>query len=199
MFPTRRFPIRAKALCIVAAATLSLAGVTATAHPDTYRTDAHAATCDGRSVVDHVHRAHVLLRSAYALERWQSGPKRSKIRAAQEHRRCIEVAKTRRQVGALRDRLAERLAAYAAEQQEVAELTPYPGPNGTHWAIPYSIVACESGGSWTAANPSGAIGPYQLLGHGAPWPVTSEADKLAHHRIAAALWNGGAGRSNWVC
>lgn len=78
-------------------------------------------------------------------------------------------------------------------------LTPYPGPGRTRWAIPYSIVACESGGSWAAANPSGAVGPYQLLGWGAPWPVGGMHDKMAHHRIASQVWAGGAGRGNWVC
>jgi hypothetical protein len=58
---------------------------------------------------------------------------------------------------------------------------PFPGPNGTRWAIPWAVVKCESGtsGLWRAANPSGAVGPYQLLG----W-----AKRLVHHRIAARLY-----------
>lgn len=82
---------------------------------------------------------------------------------------------------------------------QVASLTPYPGPNGTRWAIPWSIVNCESHGRWDAYNPSGASGPYQLLGWGAPMPANTPARRLAHHRIAARVWAGGAGRSNWVC
>lgn len=79
-------------------------------------------------------------------------------------------------------------------------LTPYCCLAGQRWAIPVGIVACESGGSWSAYNRSGAAGPYQIMAmHGRPWPVTSEADKLAHHRIASRLYAGGAGRSNWVC
>lgn len=79
-------------------------------------------------------------------------------------------------------------------------LTPYPGPGNTRWAIPWSIVACESGGSWTAYNgSSGARGPYQFLGWNVPWPVNSWSDRLAHHRMAANLYAGGRGRSHWVC
>ena len=77
-------------------------------------------------------------------------------------------------------------------------IAPYPG-NGEWWAIPYAIVYCESGtsGLWSAENPSGAEGPYQLLGHGQPWPVTSWHDKMAHHRIAAAL-SAAEGTAPWV-
>lgn len=65
----------------------------------------------------------------------------------------------------------------------IDRITPY-----GKWAIPWPIVRCESGGSWRAANPSGAIGPYQLLGHGAPWPVRTLHDKIMHHLIALRLW-----------
>lgn len=67
-------------------------------------------------------------------------------------------------------------------------------------AIPAYIVSCESGGSWSAYNPSGAAGIYQIMPfHGRPWPVDSVEDKRVHHRIAARLYAGGAGASNWVC
>jgi hypothetical protein len=123
-------------------------------------------------------------------EAYESGPDKAKIRAAQEHRRCIRIAKVRKQIGEYRDRLKAELA----YRQEVDALTPY-----GKWAIPEYIVMCESGGSWSAANPSGAIGPYQLLNKGAVWPVVTKADKLEHHRIASDLWAGGAGASHWVC
>lgn len=78
-------------------------------------------------------------------------------------------------------------------------IAPYPG-GGTYWAIPGYIVACESGGSWTAYNPSGASGPYQLMPEwGAPFPATTWHEKMQTHRIAANLYDGGAGASNWVC
>jgi hypothetical protein len=84
------------------------------------------------------------------------------------------------------------------QARAIRRLTPYRCSFGRS-AIPCYVVMCESGGRWNAWNPSGAIGPYQLLGWGAPWPVRTRADRLAHHRIAARLWNGGRGASNWVC
>lgn len=78
-------------------------------------------------------------------------------------------------------------------------IAPYPGL-GSWWAIPAYVVACESGGSWTAYNPSGAAGPYQMMPEwGAPFPADTWQEKMANHRAAADLWAGGAGSSNWVC
>lgn len=67
---------------------------------------------------------------------------------------------------------------------------PFAGPHGTRWAIPWAVVRCESGtsGLWRAANPSGAVGPYQLLGWGAPYPADTPAKRMQHHRIAARLY-----------
>jgi hypothetical protein len=76
-------------------------------------------------------------------------------------------------------------------------IAPYPG-GGTWWSIPYSIVYCESRGEWGAYNPSGAVGPYQLLGWGAPYPATTWRERMANHRIARELWIS-QGSSPWVC
>lgn len=84
-------------------------------------------------------------------------------------------------------------------KRELVALTPYSCGSAGRFAIPCYIVACESGYSWSAYNPSGALGPYQLLGWGAPFPVVSWADKMEHHRIAGDLWDGGGGASHWVC
>lgn len=108
--------------------------------------------------------------------------------------RCQHSYAARKAVG----RFHVRYKRQREYREQLASLTPFPGPGGTRWAVPYYIVACESHGNWNAANPSGAIGPYQLLGHGAPWPVRTEADRLAHHRIARALYLS-YGSSPWVC
>jgi hypothetical protein len=100
------------------------------------------------------------------------------------------------QLGGKQARRNVRRARRTFKQRWIARrsLTPYGS-----WAIPGAIVMCESHGSWSAYNPSGARGPYQFLGWKVPWPVRTEADKAAHHRMAAKLWNGGAGASHWVC
>jgi hypothetical protein len=77
-----------------------------------------------------------------------------------------------------------------------------PAYQGGRWSIPSSIVMCESGGDYNAVNTSGsgARGAYQLMpstyyayGGDGSW---SPADQ---DRVAARVWNGGAGRSQWAC
>ncbi len=71
------------------------------------------------------------------------------------------------------------------------------------YAIPASIVQCESGGNYRAVNPSsGAGGAYQILpstwraygGQGLP----QDAPKAEQDRIAAEIW-AQDGSSAWVC
>lgn len=74
---------------------------------------------------------------------------------------------------------------------------------GGPYAIPAYIVMCESGGNYSALNPSsGAGGAYQILpstwqlygGQGAP----QDAPKAEQDRIAAEIW-ADSGPSAWVC
>lgn len=74
---------------------------------------------------------------------------------------------------------------------------------GGPYSIPTYIVMCESGGNYSALNPSsGAGGAYQILpstwdlygGQGAP----HEAPKAEQDRIAAEIW-ADSGGSAWVC
>ncbi len=71
------------------------------------------------------------------------------------------------------------------------------------WAIPESIVQCESGGNFDAVNPSsGAGGAYQILpstwelygGEGNP----EDASPAEQADIAAQIW-ADSGGSAWVC
>jgi chromosome segregation ATPase len=74
---------------------------------------------------------------------------------------------------------------------------------GGPYSIPTYIVMCESGGNYSALNPSsGAGGAYQILpstwelygGQGAP----HEASKVEQDRIAAEIWVD-SGPNAWVC
>lgn len=71
---------------------------------------------------------------------------------------------------------------------------PYNG-----WAIPEYIVSCETGGTfdWYAYNPSGASGPYQLMPMHFDGELAMNQSREAQHAKAAALWNGGKGKSHW--
>jgi muramidase (phage lysozyme) len=74
---------------------------------------------------------------------------------------------------------------------------------GGPYAIPTYIVMCESGGNYSALNPSsGAGGAYQIIpstwaaygGEGTP----HTASKAEQDAIAAQIW-ADSGPSAWVC
>jgi hypothetical protein len=68
------------------------------------------------------------------------------------------------------------------------------------WAIPPAIVRCEGGfNGWSTWNHggSGAAGPYQLLGWGAPMPANTPQRMAAHHLIAGRLYRA-SGTGPWV-
>lgn len=96
------------------------------------------------------------------------------------------------------ERTLQRLI--AAQQKASVDKS---GPGGP-WAIPWAIVQCESGGQNLPPNSAGASGYYQFMP--ATWKAmggsTSDAykaGKAEQDRLAAKLWNNGAGASNWDC
>ena len=102
-----------------------------------------------------------------------------------------EEAKARREAAA---------SAAAAEAEAEAEVGRW---LGGPYTIPTYIVLCESGGDYSALNPSsGAGGAYQILpstwelygGQGEP----QNAPKAEQDRIAAEIW-ADSGSSAWVC
>jgi hypothetical protein len=128
------------------------------------------------------------------------------MNAALENRRATYARAKAARLAALshvrtRRRAAERelsklLAARAAAASSA-------GPGGP-WAIPWPIVQCESGGQNLPPNYATASGYYQMLdstwkGLGGSTPHAYQASKAEQDRLAARLWNGGAGASNWVC
>lgn len=91
----------------------------------------------------------------------------------------------------------ERAATEAEAEEEVGRWL------GGPYSIPTYIVMCESGGNYSALNPSsGAGGAYQIIpstweaygGKGAP----HEAPKAEQDRIAGEIW-ADSGPSAWVC
>ena len=105
---------------------------------------------------------------------------------------------------------AQQAAAAQAQQQQqqqaqnsTAGAGPALGPSGG-WAIPYPIVLCESGGQNLPPNSAGASGYYQIIpstwtGFGGTGPAAYLASKAEQDAVAARIWNGGAGASDWVC
>lgn len=61
------------------------------------------------------------------------------------------------------------------------------------------IAQCESGGSYTARNPSGAYGKYQIMPSTAAAYGCNLSTAGGQDACAVRIYAGGAGRSQWVC
>jgi septal ring factor EnvC (AmiA/AmiB activator) len=101
------------------------------------------------------------------------------------------------------DEIQEARAAEAREASEAEAEEEVGRWLGGPYSIPTYIVMCESGGNYSAVNPSsGAGGAYQILpstwelygGQGEP----QNAPKAEQDRIAAEIW-ADSGSSAWVC
>jgi septal ring factor EnvC (AmiA/AmiB activator) len=95
--------------------------------------------------------------------------------------------------------LERRIASLEARRARLTGAT-----SGGPWAIPWPIVQCESGGQNTPPNSAGASGYYQIMpatwrAFGGSGPHAYLASKAEQDRVAARIWNGGRGASNWVC
>jgi multidrug resistance efflux pump len=134
----------------------------------------------------------------------------ARIRAAAQARAAaLERARAAQQasLAALRSRMAGWTAQVRALQAATGGGNA--GQTVGQWlgdyAIPNSIVMCESGGNYGALNPSsGAGGAYQMLpetykGLGGRYKAPHLAPKWEQDQLATKLWNGGAGRGNWEC
>lgn len=126
--------------------------------------------------------------------------------AAAAASRLESVAATREAaLGDLRSRIGgwvSEIEAAEAASRAAAEATVERWLGGPY-SIPTYIVMCESGGNYSALNPSsGAGGAYQILpstwalygGKGAP----QDASKAEQDRIAAEIW-ADSGPSAWSC
>ena len=125
----------------------------------------------------------------------------SKARSAQ----AAALAASRARSGHLQSEISKIQAQQAAAEQAASSSNPGPalGPSGG-WAIPYAIVLCESGGQNLPPNSAGASGYYQIIpstwtGFDGTGPAAYLASKAEQDAVAARIWRGGAGASNWVC
>jgi hypothetical protein len=128
---------------------------------------------------------------------------------------AAKAAAARRAQAAAQSSLSDLRSRIAGWTAQVAELQRALGQGGSaagavqQWfgdfAIPNSIVMCESGGNYGAVNPtSGAGGAYQMLpstykGLGGKYAAPQLAPKWEQDRLAAKLWAGGQGAGNWEC
>ncbi len=158
----------------------------------TVQSEAQASQLKSTTCVTHpypVREQRQLASRVFALKRWRDPHlKSAAVRRMHDLRRCAapRALPSMRRGWQARRLLLYRYGAY----RRVAPFKGYTdrGLWLTWLAIPRKIVSCESGGSWSAYNPSGAVSIYQLLGHGAPFPVRGWHDMQAHHRIAHELF-----------
>jgi septal ring factor EnvC (AmiA/AmiB activator) len=129
------------------------------------------------------------------------------VRAAAEAE-AAALAEARAARQAAIDQLQSRIGTWTDEVQRLerisaAQAAAEVGEWLGDYAIPESIVMCESGGNWEAVNPSsGAGGAYQILpstwelygGEGNP----EDASPGQQSAIAAQIW-ADSGSAAWVC
>jgi septal ring factor EnvC (AmiA/AmiB activator) len=119
---------------------------------------------------------------------------------------ALAAARARRQAAV--ESLQSRVAGWTSEVQRLERISARQAEQEVgdwfgDWAIPESIVMCESGGNWGAVNPSsGAGGAYQILpstwdlygGDGDP----EDASPGEQSDVASQIW-ADSGSSAWVC
>lgn len=143
---------------------------------------------------------------ALAVQRRRDGIA-SMTAAVERRRQAVAQARAarlalRRSSAQARRRAARTLKKLQDEQ--VKARVSSKGPGGP-WAIPWAIVQCESGGQNLPPNAGAqASGYYQFIpstwkGMGGSTPHAYLASKAEQDRLAAKLWNGGAGARNWDC
>jgi hypothetical protein len=82
---------------------------------------------------------------------------------------------------------------------------PAPSLPYGQWVIPSRIVGCESTYQNLPPNSAGASGYYQIIPStwslfgGSPPNNAYEHSKAEQDAVAARIWDGGRGASNWVC
>ncbi len=157
------------------------------------------------------HSARVLVTLAALRRRETAAIQRQRnavaaMNAGLQQRRALLAQARAARLAALRNTRRGRihaeheLSAIIAAQNRAASSA---GPGGP-WAIPWAIVQCESGGQNLPPNYATASGYYQMLdstwhGLGGREQHAYQASKSEQDQRAAALWNHGAGASNWVC
>jgi septal ring factor EnvC (AmiA/AmiB activator) len=140
------------------------------------------------------------------------------LRASQARAQSLQskISQVRAQQLAAQRAAAQRAAQQAAAQDN-APASPSPSPSSSGsagapsaaapsggWAIPYSIVLCESGGQNLPPNSAGASGYYQIMpatwkDYGGSGPAAYLAPKSEQDAVASRIWDGGRGASAWVC
>jgi transglycosylase-like protein len=205
--PYERTGIRRAIPLIAVAAALLLAAPTQATRPNTHH---RPDPCHGQSVS--AKQFQEFAESVWLLKRWERGdPKAKTIAAAHEQLACAAGPGHRK---AMKHRWGESRREYYEHrdrklaQRERLRYLPFACGGGTRSAIDCSVMWCESGGSYSARNPtSSAGGKYQILD--STWAAyggksysdshpAAVAPPAEQDRVAAAIW-ADVGSSAWAC
>ncbi|MGK2955907.1 MAG: transglycosylase family protein [Solirubrobacterales bacterium] len=113
-----------------------------------------------------------------------------------------EIGELKSDINGLEKKIEKEQAAAAAAEEEADVPADADEYLGGPYSIPTYIVMCESGGDYSALNPSGAGGAYQIMP--ATWEayggtgLPNEASKAEQDRIAALIY-ADSGTAPWVC
>jgi hypothetical protein len=177
--------------------------VTRTAKAKADRTAARLATAEARD--RDITRAEALHAAALAGMNSLLRSRQAVLAQARAAQRAA-LAAARARGAQLRGAIA-RLQAQQAAAERAAAQAYTGGPalrSSAGWAIPYAIVLCESGGQNLPPNSAGASGYYQIIpatwrSFGGSGPAAYLAPKSEQDAVAARIYRGGAGVSNWDC
>ena len=135
-------------------------------------------------------------RDQIAAVRADAEAQASRLAALRDQREAA-IESLQSQIGAWTDKV-QKLERISATQAQ-SEVSDWLGD----WAIPESIVVCESGGNFEAVNPSsGAGGAYQI--HPTTWELyggegtPEDASPAEQSEIAAQIW-ADSGAAAWEC
>jgi peptidoglycan hydrolase CwlO-like protein len=147
--------------------------------------------------------ATAVQRERDALAGMEAAAQQRRGALAEAHAARLEALRATRSDRRRAQRTLSRLLAQRAKAARAMTGGGRSGAGGP-WSIPWAIVQCESGGQNLPPNSAGASGYYQMMpatwkGLGGSTPNAYQASKAEQDRLAATLWNGGAGASNWVC
>lgn len=163
----------------------------------------HPASCDGKSVDFHVHRARAILLKGYDESRFldRSPLRRSEKQGVREHKFCVPEG-ARERVATFRDAVADDY------QRKLFNAAPWLSPRGKRLVSSLAgtlatIRRCESGSDYTTDTGNTFYGAYQFTwstwqtvgGHGNPAHASP-----AEQDYRAALLYSRSGSSPWpVC
>lgn len=153
-------------------AALAMAGTAATAAKDNHHIQNHPTirTCD-------VEAFDIWAGKVWDQARWRRGAPPHKVRAAQRRQLHCQPLSARHRMQDFWREVKHDYNVTRKSRLWSAKYRQFEYPDGSHWAVPYPIAWCESGGDYYVG-PSGA---YGLIPPFEQWMPPREQDEVAYN------------------